>query len=576
MPYFSAKKIIAAAVQKHFANPELTEEKVFAEISTPPNLELGHFAFPCFRFAKLMGMPAGKVAIDASKTLVVPGMVVSASGPYLNFKFVPQELYRTLTAEILAQRNKYGSDQSGDGLKVVLEYCSPNIAKRLGFQHIRSTLIGNTLANVYDFLGYSTERINFVGDWGSQFARLLAAFEMWGKKERLDKNNVIASMDHLLEIYVRFHKEMESQPELLERAGQCLQRLEKNDPKTRELWSLVREISLLSMEATLKRMQIRFHHVEGESHYTTDVEQTLKEIKEKADAKLSEGAWIVELPEVPVPALIQKRDGTTLYLTRDISAAIDRYQRFQFAKCIYVVSEQQRLHFQQLFGVVSKMGNPWGKACEHVSFGTVLFGSEKMSTREGRVIFLDAILDEAKNLALEECTTKNPGLKNKEQVAEMVGVGAVIFGNLSSHRMRDIQFDWKQVLAFDGETGPYVQYSTVRCRSLIEKAGIDSKTFKPYAIEATHPIAAEEEALLLTLSRFRAILRQTVDENDPYYVTSFLIDLAKAFNRFYYRFPVLQASDGASKEMRLTLVVCTEIVFTTGLSLLGIQCPSEM
>ncbi len=576
MPYYSAKLRVTEAITTYFAHPELTAEKVQAELSTPPSLDLGHFAFPCFRLAKLMGVPAGKIVMEATQKLKVPGMTLSASGPYLNFKVNPRDLFHLVTEEITTQKSKYGADGSGNGLKVVLEYCSPNIAKRLGFQHIRSTLIGNILSNVYEFLGYSTERINFVGDWGSQFARLLAAFELWGKKEKLNKNDLSASMDHLLEIYVRFHKEMESQPELLGRASECLQRLEKNEPKTRELWSLVREISVLSMEKTLSRMQIRFHHVEGESHYTTEVDKTLEEIKKKADAKISEGAWIVEVPDVTVPALIQKRDGTTLYLTRDIAALIDRYERFHFHKSIYVVSEQQRLHFQQLFGVVTKMGYPYGKACEHVAFGTVLFGSEKMSTREGRVIFLDAILDEAKALALEECTKKNPELANKEEVAEIVGVGAVIFGNMSSHRTRDIQFDWKNVLAFDGETGPYVQYANVRSRSLLEKAGINKDTFQPPKLAESHPIALEEEALIVTLSRYRAMLKQIVSENDPYYLTSYLIDLAKAFNRFYYQFPVLQAADEASRDMRIALVVCTEEVIRNGLALLGIKCPKEM
>jgi arginyl-tRNA synthetase len=459
----------------------------------------------------------------------------------------------------------------------VLEYCSPNIAKRLAFQHIRSTLLGNTLANIYDFLGYKVERINFVGDWGSQFARLLAAVEMWGDRALLSNDDMPAAMTHLFELYVRFHKELEQHPEYADRANQCLQRLEKGEPAASELWQQIRSLSVTTMEKTLARMHASFNHVEGESKYISKFQSTLIDVKNKAEAKLSDGAWIVEVEGLSTPALVQKRDGTTLYLTRDIAAAVDRFQRFSFQKMFYVVSEQQKLHFQLLFGVLRKMGCEWAERCEHVSFGTVLFGAEKMSTREGRVIFLDEVLNEARDRAMEECTKKNPSLKDKEKVAEQVGIGAIVFGELSSHRTRDIEFNWENVLALDGDTGPYVQYSLVRCYSLLEKANepLIPKIPSPVSVPA-YSFSPEEEQLVLELSKFRSVLHQATRENEPHLLTHYLIDLAKAFNRFYYRFPVLQATEPVQREVRLNLVKGTGMTLLSGLRLLGIDCPKEM
>jgi len=574
MPFLDLRRSLAKALESAVGQPGATAESLEAEFSIPPNLPLGHVAFPCFKLAKVLRKSPDRIARDLCDALAMPGVTGTVAGSYANFRFDPGALYGRVSAVILGQGPRYGSDPSGVGKKIVLEYCSPNIAKKLAFQHIRSTLIGNTLANVYGFLGYSTERINFIGDWGSQFARLLAAVELWGDQARLEGAENAEAMQHLFEVYVRFHKEVEGNPALLEHASRCLKSLEAGEPSATERWKTIRTISVASMEKTLKRLNVAFDRVEGESHYIPAIAATLEDIKAKAGAKPSEGAWIVEVEGVSTPALIQKRDGTTLYLTRDLAAAIDRFQRFSFEKSFYVVSEQQRLHFQLLFGVLAKMGVPWAGRCEHVSFGTVLFGAEKMSTREGRVIFLDDLLDEARKLALEECTRKNPGLAGKDEIAEMVGVGAVIFGELSVHRMRDLEFNWEQILAFDGETGPYVQYSLVRCRSLLEKAR--ARGDDEGEVATVPELASEEEALVLALSKFRWALHQVVRDNDPYYLAGYLIDLAKVFNRFYYQLPVLQAQDAGTRTLRLSLVRCTARVLETGLGLMGIGCPPEM
>ncbi|MCB0417886.1 MAG: arginine--tRNA ligase [Bdellovibrionales bacterium] len=547
-----------------------------ASFGAPPKPEMGHIALPCFTFAKKAGKASNKLAEEICAHLGAKGLRCQVAGPYANISFDLTELYETTLKQVFDKGAQYGADTSGSDQKILVEYCSPNIAKKLAFHHIRSTLIGNVLSNVHKFLGYDTERINFVGDWGTQFCRLMAAFEMWGDKSKLNEKALSASMDHLLEVYVRFHKELEGKPDLLDRVAQIQKRLERGDQGALSLWETIRRISLLAMEQTLKRMHVHFDHVEGESAYLKGIETHLESIKQKAGAEKSEGAWIVQVPEVSTPALIQKSDGTTLYLTRDLVAAMDRFQRFQFDKSYYIVSSQQKLHFQQLFGVLKKMGFEWADKCEHLSFGTVRFGTEKMSTREGNIVILDDLLNQAKELALKECTQKNPTLANKEEVAEMVGIGAIIFGELSSHIQRDIDFNWKHILAFDGETGPYVQYSLVRCYSLFRKATEKGEPAAAFAPLGELKLGAEEEVLLLTLARFRSVLHQVVREKEPFYLSRYLIDLAKTFNRFYYQLPILQATDPQLRAMRLNLVKATQTVLENGFSLLGIQCPKEM
>jgi len=576
MPFFDWKTKIAQEISTVLNHPEIPAQSLVSEFTSPPQLQMGHLALPCFRLGKLLGKPAGKLAQELVPHIKNPQVSVSAAGPYLNFRMDPAVLFLTTLSTIQRQGSRYGSDSSGNKEKVVLEYCSPNIAKRLGFQHIRSTLIGNVLSNVYRYLGYDAIRINFIGDWGAQFARLVAAFELWGQRELLNPNQLQPAMDHLLQIYVRFHKEADSHPEYLAKASQCLQRMENGDSDVIELWKKIREISTIAMNATLKRMNVEFDFVEGESHYISLIDKTLEQVKSKTGARISEGAWIVELPGIATPALIQKKDGTTLYLTRDIAGAIDRYQRFQFSKHFYIVSEQQRLHFQQLFGILEAMGFDWANRCAHLSFGTVLFGSEKMSTREGRVILLDDLFNEAKALALLECTQKNPELPQKEEVAEMVGVGAIIFSELSTHRTRDMEFDWKTILSFEGETAPYVQYSAVRCGSLLAKAAGKGQLTTDIPAPGAYAFSMEEEALILLLSKFRSTLQSIIQDNEPYHLTHYLVDVAKTFNRFYYKHPVLQAAEPVARDIRLHLVQATQRVLHNGLNLLGISCPKEM
>jgi arginyl-tRNA synthetase len=576
MPFSDLKDKLAATISQSWNNPTLTPEWIAGEFGTPPNGKLGHAALPLFKVAKILGRSSSDIAKDLVTALNSPELTVTAAGPYANFRWNAAKLYNAVAGALFAQGDKYGGDNSGAGKTVLIEYCSPNIAKKLAFQHIRSTLIGNVLSNIYKSLGYPTERINFVGDWGSQFARLLAAVELWGDPSVLASTELAKTMDHLFDLYVRFHQVAEKDPSYNEKATRCLQLLEEGDPKITALWQKIRDLSLASAEGTLERLHVAFDHIEGESTYIPAIHSTLDEVKAKAGAHISEGAWIVDVDGINTPALVQKKDGTTLYLTRDIAAAVDRFKRFKFHRMYYVVSEQQKLHFQLLFGVLKKMGHQWAERCEHLSFGTVLFGAEKMSTREGRVIFLDALLDEAKERALIESAKKNPDLVDKGAVAEAVGTAAVIFGNLSANRQRDIEFDWEQILALDGETGPYVQYAYVRCTSLLAKAAEKGLGEPMPQAPAGYDFAEEEENLTLALGRFRSTLNMAIKDNDPVHLTRYLIDVAKALNRFYYQLPVLQATDPVQCKMRLSLVLATRQVISNGLTLLGIACPHEM
>lgn len=576
MPFLELRRDLAKLILAELKDPTIQIEDLEREFSTPPNIQLGHVAWPCFRIAKLKKTAPAKLAQEIAANLSSPHVKATATGPYINFRWQSDTLYQKTLATILKEKNQYGGDETGKGETILLEYCSPNIAKPLFFHHIRSTLIGSTLANVYRTLGYTTERINFVGDWGAQFARLVAAFEMWGDKSLLDSPDTARAMAHLLDIYVRYHKDLESHPEYAERAKICLQKLETKHPETTELWEKVRAISIKAMDQTLARLNVGFDHVEGESQYVAQGLAALEDVKTRAQAKLSDGAWIVELEGISTPALIQKRDGTTLYLTRDIAAAEDRFNRYHFKKSYYVVSEQQRLHFQQLFGTIKKMGIAWADKLEHLSFGTVLFNSERMSTREGRAIYLDDVLNEAEKLALKECTEKNPTLADKETVSRMVGIGAVIFGQLYTNKQRDINFDWKQVLAFDGETGPYVQYSHVRCQSILDKAREKNEPIDVLSDTSNYTFASEEDQLVLALAQYRSSLHQVIHENEPSHLPRYLVELAKAYSRFYYQLPVLQATDPMQKQVRLNLVSATQTVLKNGLTLLGISCPKEM
>ncbi len=580
MPFLDLKQELASKVSSAINHPEWPAEAVLKSLEVPPNPELGHLAFPCFRLAKVLRKAPPEIAKTVMGALEGTDVACTVAGPYVNFKFSGAVLFDKTVKACVAGSQNYGHDSEfGGNKKVVIEFCSPNIAKPLMFQHIRSILIGNVLSNIYTALGFDVTRMNFVGDWGTQFAKLLVAIEKWGGDLQSGSKKLNLSIGDLVDLYVKFHKEGEKDASLDEAASKQLQALESGDKDALALWQQIRDLSLAAVNKTLARMNAKFDVTEGESQYIANAETFLQDVKQKAGAKLSEGAWIVELEGIATPALIQKKDGTTLYLSRDVAGAVDRKQRYQFDKSIYVVGDQQRLHFQQLFGILRKMGFAWAPQCEHVGFGTVLFGAERMSTREGRFISLDSVLDEAKKLAFEECSTKNPELKNKDEVAEKVGLAALVFGELSAHRQRDIEFDWKHVLAFDGETGPYVQYAAVRTKSLLEKAvaaGDAVAHSEALTLAKTYSFAAEEIALMLQLASMRSTLRQAATENEPYHLTRYLIDTAKAFSRFYYHCPVLQADTPEQKKLRLTLVQVTSQVLQNGLTLLGVQTPNEM
>ncbi len=578
MPYYRKIKELAKIISEHYLQPE---EVIETEIAPPPCSSFGHISMGAFKISKILKNEPNKIAHEIETITNSFDIKALAEGPYVNWRF-PIHEFATLTLnEIFSKKERYGSEEPNKK-NIVIEYCSPNIAKPLAFQHIRSTLIGNSLANIFKFLGFNIVRINFIGDWGSQFSKLIAAVKLWGdefnllkKIESFSDSQLTEIMNNLFELYVRFHDNLEKDDFYIELGNKALKELESYEEPIINIWKKLREISIIAMNRTLKRLNVEFDLVEGESDYIRNINNTIEEIKLKAQARFSEGTYVVDVPQISVPALIQKSDGSTLYLTRDIAAAIDRYNRFKFDKMVYVVSDQQNLHFQLLFGVLKKMGHSWSELCEHTSFGTVLFGSEKMSTRAGKVVFLDDLLNEAEKLALSQCK-KNTELKSKDEVAKKIAAGAIIFGELSAHRQREIRFDWKNILSLDGETGPYVQYTYVRCNSLIEKAIEKGINCDSIPVPSSYTYVNEEETLVIELSKFRYALNKAAIEKEPFRLTKYLIDLSSAFNRFYYNLPVLQANSHEKLNFRINLVKATKQVIENGLKLLGIECPTEM
>jgi arginyl-tRNA synthetase len=579
MPFYEMRVALAREVASALRHPELTAEPIAAEFTPPPGSATAHLALPCFRIAKVVDKNPEGLALELAALFPATGEpatgrpVASASGPYVYFRWDAADLFSRVIGTVLRERDRYGTDETGHGKSVVLEYCSANVAQRLMVKHLRSTVIGNALAGILQALGHPVDRINFVGDWGYPIGKLLAGFELWGDRDRVARRGTPA-MDHLFEVYSRFQKTLETEPAYAERATRCLQQLEEGEPKITTLWKDIRETSLASVDTTLRRMGIRFDFVDGESTYVPGATQVLDQIKQLAGARLSEGAWIVDVEGVSSPALVQKKDGTTLYLTRDISAAIDRERRFPAAALGYVVSEQQRLHFQLLFGVLRKMGFAWAGGCEHIAFGELRIGSTEASPRETRPDLLDDLLDEAKTRAGAELAARHPELAVREAAAEAIGVGAVVFATVSGPRGRDLQLDWDRILTLTGDTGPSLQQTLARCRALVGKATAKGERPAQLAELGGYRPLPIEELLIVQLGRLGVVLHACASAWDPFALGQYLIELARHFDRFHQQLPLLQAGDPGQRRVRLNLVEATRQVLENGLRLLGIPCPS--
>lgn len=547
--------------------------EIYKLLSIPPDPSKGDLAFPCFKLAKDKGQKPNEVAFDMENKLkpllddVNEIYSIKVFGPYLNFFMDKAVFFNTVINQTLNSRSDSSKGSSGT---VVIDYSSPNIAKPIAFHHIRSTVIGNILGNIFERNGYKVIRINYLGDWGTQFGKLITAFEKYGDDKKLEAEGIM----HLLSIYVKYHQE-NNDPDSDSTARKWFKEMESGNPKALAYWKSFKDISLKEFERVYKRLGISFTYIEGESLYNDASEATMKEVDTRLGTKESEGAIVVDISSYNMPpVLLKKMDGTTLYATRDISAAIDRWKRFSFTESLYVVAHQQELHFKQIFKVFELMGYEWANRCKHVQFGLLHLEDSKMSTRSGNIIFLEDVLDKAVLLARKAIEDKNPDLSNKDEVAEAIGVGAVIFGDICKRRIQDITFKWDDILNFDGETAPYVQYTHARACSILAKTSFDLKdlgTGNP-----NYDPSETEFALVKLLSEFDDKLELAQLEYEPFVLARYVLDLCKEFNRYYYQEKIIDITDSKIKKSKLCVVYAVRQTIKDCLDILGIKTPERM
>ncbi|CDA09576.1 arginine--tRNA ligase [Intestinibacter bartlettii] len=549
---------------------DLTLEEIVALIEVPPNKDMGDFAFPCFKLAKVFRKAPNMIAADLAENIEAKGAIskVMPLGGYVNFFVNKSQLAETVINDVLTKKEKYGHTDLGQEKAVVIDFSSPNIAKPFHIGHIRTTVIGNALYKIYDSQGYNVVRVNHLGDYGTQFGKLIVAFKLWGSKEAVEANPI----PELLKLYVKFHEEAEQKPEMEDEARAWFTKLENGDEEAKALWQWFRDESLKEFARVYDLLDIEFDSYAGESFYSDKMGVVIDQLKEKGLLVQSQGTNVVDLEEFNMPpALITKNDGSTLYMTRDLAAAIYRKNTYDFDKCIYVVGSQQSLHFQQLFKVLELMGYEWSKDLIHVPFGMVALEEGTMSTRKGRVVFLEDVLKQAVEKTKEIVLSKNPNAKNVEQIAKQVGVGAVVFQELSNSRIKDYTFSWSRTLSFEGETGPYVQYTHARCCAVLRKAE------EEVTADINYDLLSEGDGaeVLKVIGSFNKAILAAMRKNEPHIITRFVLDLAQAFNKFYHDNPIL-VDDVEVRKARLALVAATRQTIENALALLGMHAPERM
>ncbi len=548
-------------------------------LESPRDAALGDYAFPCFPLAKALKKAPPAIAAELATDLAnaLPDIEVVATGPYLNFRVERGSLGRTVLGLIqAAQENDapWGSSNEGAGRTVVLDYSSPNIAKPMSVGHLRSTVIGAAIQRLFNTLGYTTVGINHIGDWGSQFGKLVAAVNRWGDTVELEDDPIIS----LLALYVRYHEEEQQDPTLQEEGRAAFRELESGeDGEVRAIWRHLTELSLQEFDKLYNRLGVTFDEVRGESFYESHLETAVARVEATGITEMSEGALIVDLSQTEKnmpPCLLRKTDGTTLYATRDLAAVFHRHDLYDFERCLYMVGSDQKLHFRQLKGVLARMGLDWEPRVEHIAFGMLRLPEGKMSTRAGRVIFLEDVLDRAVEEARRIIAEKNPELAEAETVAEEVGVGAVVFNDLKRERVKDVEFVWEEVLSFEGETGPYVQYTHARLASILRKGAAAGET-PGGAEEIDGALLADAAPLLMALLRYPEVLRSAVAHAEPSEVVSWLLAFCRETNAWYGKNRVL-GQESALTGARLALIQCCKSVIGNGLQLIGVAAPEEM
>lgn len=548
----------------------MSKEDISATIEIPPKPEMGDFAFPCFRLAKTMHKAPNMIAADIKEAIGDVDYLdrIEVKGAYLNF-FVKTEVFVKSMIEAANSENFGGSD-IGEGKNICLDYSSPNVAKNFHVGHLRTTIIGNSLYNIFSKLGYNAIRINHLGDWGTQFGKLIVAYKAWGSKEAVEKDGI----SELMKLYVKFHEEADKNPELVDEARAWFAKMEQGDEEALSIWQWFKDISLVEYKRTYDLLGVDFDYYLGESFYRDKCQEVVDKITEAGLLKESEGAMIVDLSEYDMaPCIITKKDGSSIYATRDLAAIFYRKKTYNFCKCLYVTGQEQKLHFAQVFKVVELLGNEWAKdQLVHIPYGLVSLEGAKLSTRNGNIIYAEDILHDAIEKSLEIITEKSPNLENKEEVAKMVGVGSVLFNDLYNQRIKDVSFSWDKVLNFDGETGPYVQYTHARCSSVVRLA----ENFDP-SNEVDFSVITEPDAIFLLkeINRFPKVVLDAADKYEPSIVARFAVDVAQAFNKFYNSTRINVPEENV-KNARVMLTYLTKKTLSDALELLGIQAPEAM
>ncbi len=544
-------------------------EEIRGLLAVPPDPAMGDYAFPVFRLAKALHMAPPQIAATlAEKWSHADVARVEAVKGYLNFFLNRLSFAKETLESMLAAGENYGASKVGAGKTICLDYSSINIAKRFHIGHLSTTMLGHSLRRIYDYLGYRTVSINHLGDWGTQFGKMVCAYKKWGTREQVEQGGVQA----LVDLYVKFHEEAEKNPALDDEGRAWFKRIEDGDAEALEIFHWFKELTLKDTERVYKLLGVSFDSYAGESFYVDKVGAVVEELREKGLLTLSEGASIVDLSEDNMPpCIILRSDGATLYATRDLAAAIYRQNTYHFDKCLYVVAYQQDLHFRQLFRVLEKMGYDWAKNCAQVSFGMISYEGQALSTRKGHVVYLEDLLEQAQKKALEIINEKSPQLENKEDVARQVGIGAVVYADLSNNRIKDIDFSWERAMSFDGETGPYVQYTHARCCSVLRKAAALEMPAPDYAALQDD----EAQSLLRLLGRFPDVIMEAAQKYEPSMITRAVTDIAQAYNKLYYEHRILDDDPGAASA-RVALTRVTRDVIKRGLWLIGIEAPERM
>lgn len=551
----------------------VSAEEIYDAIALPPNTGMGDYALPCFKFAKVLRKSPAVIAEELKSTMsdkidtsdkVIRG--ISAVNGYLNFKIDKGAFVEETINEILNEKEAYGSSKIGEGKTICIDYSSINIAKPFHIGHLSTTVLGGALYRIFNYLGYNVVGINHLGDYGTQFGKLISAYKRWGDKATIEKGGIRA----LNELYVKFHREAEEHPEYDDEARAYFKKIEDGDEECLALFRWFKELTLKDVQKIYDMLDIHFDSYAGESFYSDKMQPIVDELREKGLLVESRGAQVVDLEEYGMPpCIILKSDGTSLYATRDMAAAVYRKKTYNFDKCLYVVAYQQNLHFKQFFKVLELMGKDWAKDLVHVAYGMVSLEEGVMSTRKGNVVFLEDVINKCIEKAYAILDEKNPDLENKQDVAQKVGVGAVIFGALYNSKIKDIVFSYEKVLNFDGETSVYVQYTCARANSVLQKGGIVTDYEIPN-------LTTEEIELVKVLATFPEVVQTAADKYEPSCIARFSVDASQKFNKFYFNCKILAAEDEKTKKFRLALTNATLQTLKNAFNLLGIGIPDKM